>query len=110
MTADNCSASTINVLFTSIFVGLIGELCNGKGPVFVEDGHFTKLNGIQHITIYAAFAWHGIVDILSHCNVMFLPPRADYLTAIFAFGWYGVSFRWHATMGKKEPLETAVHL
>lgn len=90
--------------------GLAGEIWSSSGGDLIDDdGKFIHLEQMQHMTIYGIFILHGVVDILHHYRAP-LPAGFNYLTAALAFGWYALSFSFHAHMETKQPLETMVHV
>ena len=89
--------------------GFIAELWS-RGPAFTDqDGNWRKLEEVQHMSIYALFTLHGIIDIMTSYNCP-LPYGLDYLSGAVAFGWYGMSFLFHAQMPGKGDLEHMVHV
>jgi len=89
--------------------GLIGEICSEGLSLTDEDGNFRKIAQMQHMTIYCMFICHGIIDLLMTYGVP-LPKGLDYVSAFFAFIWYGLTFSFHAHMHGKAMMETNIHI
>lgn len=89
--------------------GFFGEVFTNGVALIDEDGNFRKLKNMQHMSIYGMFIVHGVIDILMSYKVP-LPKGMDYFSAMFAFGWYGLSFTFHAHMHGKEMMETTIHI
>ena len=49
-----------------------------------EDGHFTHIGNAQHMTMFFFFGLNGLID-LGYWRRWDLPPKLDYVSAIFAF-------------------------
>ena len=91
-----------------LLAGFLAEVLNGGANFFDEDGNFTKLVNMQHMTIYAIFVLHGIVDLMMFFGAP-LPQGLDYATIALAMAWYGMSFYFHAGMPGKPPMEVSDH-
>jgi hypothetical protein len=89
--------------------GFIAEVANGGAHFTDKEGHFMKVNQMQHMTIYGMFIIHGIIDMLCHMGLPIM-PGLDYMSGALCFAWYGTSFGYHANMHGKEGLERMVHL
>ncbi|XP_074662502.1 transmembrane protein 45B-like [Tubulanus polymorphus] len=79
--------SVFKVLFLTI--GLIIEIVVGyaDGTVSVAQG--------QHSTMYCAFIVAGILDLLIHHKVRFIPKNADYMASFLAFTIEVILFKFH---------------
>lgn len=89
--------------------GFVGEVFS-QGPQLIDDeGNFRKLAQMQHMSIYGIFIAHGIIDILMSYGIP-LPKNFDFMSAVAAFAWYGLSFSFHAHMHDKDPVETMIHV
>ncbi|KAL4217312.1 Transmembrane protein 45B [Mactra antiquata] len=74
-----------------------------------EEGQFSYLSNMQHMTVYMLFLLHGILEI-----IRFYRPNQfegmSYLAVCLGFLWYGTTFYYHSmpNMGKEE-LENIIH-
>lgn len=89
--------------------GLIGEIFSEGVALTDAEGHFRKLAQLQHMSIYGIFIVHGLIDIMMSHGVP-LPQGLDYLSAVAAISWYGLSFSFHAHMHGKEMVEQTIHV
>ncbi|TRY62080.1 hypothetical protein TCAL_06238 [Tigriopus californicus] len=74
-----------------VVVGIIGEVFTA----FDADWNFVKIGNGQHITMFAFFGLHGVVDLLNAYQGQIVPIGLDYLSGVLAFGIEGVLFAWH---------------
>ncbi|XP_074652575.1 transmembrane protein 45B-like [Tubulanus polymorphus] len=80
----------IKILVASI--GIFGEVTNS----YMQGGRFVVYIGNkQHSTMYAPFIVSGIVDILLHHKVRFVPKNSDYIALALAFTVEGLLFKFH---------------
>ena len=70
-------------------LALIGAII---GEYMTMDSHRANL---QHIMMYAFFAFHPIFELLYHHKVEIIPKKLDYLSAILAFGMEAFLFHEH---------------
>ena len=69
----------------ALIVAIIGEYITMK----------SHRGNLQHIMMYAFFAFHPIFELLYHHKVEIIPKKLDYLSAILAFGMEAFLFHEH---------------
>ena len=76
----------------------MAEVIDGRFMFHDKDGNFMGLNHMQHMSIYAIFIVHGVIDLLQRLEMPWIPPNMDFLSAGVAFFWYALSFYYHGNV------------
>ena len=72
-------------------IGIFGEYYTALD----EKWQFEERHNLQHIMMYAFFAFHPIMELLYYFKLDNVPPKLDYLGAILAFCIEGFLFHEH---------------
>ena len=76
-------------------VGIIGEVGNIHFQLVNEKNEFTRPNRFSHATMYAFFAFSGLIEILNVYGVVRFSKEAEYTSLALAFAVEGILFAFH---------------